>query len=224
MSDDEVENLFVETEQYSARVIDIGLWIPPVLPWIKRQPNDWLPEKFGLQIGDQYLVLKADELSSFREQIKEARAKGEPFVEFGKEKVHIPATEEAERSLSNLIGVVRPPAPLPGEKSAEEQKPASTQRQVLIVEENFDKTGFTRKIDPRAGEKTDNAYHLFGEGPLNLILAPFFVANIEVLWESPDFARWILRFGSYARVPMFDKRGTGIRIGSANFLAWTNAS
>jgi class 3 adenylate cyclase len=54
------------------------------------------------------------------------------------------------------------------------------------------------------------AYHVFGEGPLNLVLAPFFVSNIEVLWESPDFARWMLRFGSYARVAMFDKRGTGM--------------
>ena len=54
------------------------------------------------------------------------------------------------------------------------------------------------------------AYHVFGEGPLNVVLAPFFVSNIEVLWESPDFARWMLRLGSYARVAMFDKRGTGM--------------
>jgi pimeloyl-ACP methyl ester carboxylesterase len=54
------------------------------------------------------------------------------------------------------------------------------------------------------------AYHVFGEGPPNLVLAPFFVSNIEVLWESPELARWMLRFGSYARVAMFDKRGTGM--------------
>jgi hypothetical protein len=29
------------------------------------------------------------------------------------------------------------------------------------------------------------AYHVFGEGPINLVLAPFFVSNIEVLWELP---------------------------------------
>lgn len=54
------------------------------------------------------------------------------------------------------------------------------------------------------------AYHVFGEGPLNLILAPLFVSNIEVLWERPDIARWLLRLGNYARVVMFDKRGTGM--------------
>ena len=54
------------------------------------------------------------------------------------------------------------------------------------------------------------AYHVFGGGALNLVLAPLFVSNIEVLWERPDVARWLLRLGSYARVAMFDKRGTGM--------------
>jgi class 3 adenylate cyclase len=54
------------------------------------------------------------------------------------------------------------------------------------------------------------AYQVFGEGPLNLVLAPLFVSNIEVLWERPGVARWLLRLGSYARVAMFDKRGTGM--------------
>ena len=54
------------------------------------------------------------------------------------------------------------------------------------------------------------AYQVFGDGPLNLVLAPLFVSNIEVLWERPDIARWLLRLASYARVAMFDKRGTGM--------------
>lgn len=54
------------------------------------------------------------------------------------------------------------------------------------------------------------AYQVFGDGPLNLVLAPLFVSNIEVLWERPDIARWLLRLASYSRVAMFDKRGTGM--------------
>jgi pimeloyl-ACP methyl ester carboxylesterase len=54
------------------------------------------------------------------------------------------------------------------------------------------------------------AYQVFGEGPLNLVLVPPFVSNIETYWESPDFARWLQRLASYARVAMFDKRGTGM--------------
>jgi class 3 adenylate cyclase/pimeloyl-ACP methyl ester carboxylesterase len=51
---------------------------------------------------------------------------------------------------------------------------------------------------------------VFGEGPLNLVFAPPFVSNIENYWDAPDFARWLLRLGSYARVVMLDKRGTGM--------------
>jgi pimeloyl-ACP methyl ester carboxylesterase len=54
------------------------------------------------------------------------------------------------------------------------------------------------------------AYQVFGEGPLNLVFAPPFVSNIENYWDAPDFARWLLRLGSYARVVMLDKRGTGM--------------
>ena len=54
------------------------------------------------------------------------------------------------------------------------------------------------------------AYQVFGEGPINLVLAPFMVSNIEKYWDEPDFARWLLRMASYARVVMFDKRGTGM--------------
>jgi class 3 adenylate cyclase/pimeloyl-ACP methyl ester carboxylesterase len=54
------------------------------------------------------------------------------------------------------------------------------------------------------------AYQMFGEGSLNLVLVPGFVSNIEHYWEEPDLARSLLRKTSYARVVMFDKRGTGM--------------
>jgi pimeloyl-ACP methyl ester carboxylesterase len=54
------------------------------------------------------------------------------------------------------------------------------------------------------------AYQVFGEGPLNLVFVPPFVSNLEVYWEERDWARWLNRMGSYARVAMFDKRGTGL--------------
>ena len=54
------------------------------------------------------------------------------------------------------------------------------------------------------------AYQVFGDGPLNLVFVPPFVSNIENYWDEPDFARWLLRLANYARVVMFDKRGTGM--------------
>jgi class 3 adenylate cyclase len=54
------------------------------------------------------------------------------------------------------------------------------------------------------------AYQVFGDGTVNVVLAPPFVSNIESYWESPDLVRWLLHFGTFARVAMFDKRGTGV--------------
>ena len=54
------------------------------------------------------------------------------------------------------------------------------------------------------------AYQLFGEGSVNLVIVPPFVSNIENFWDEPDFARWLRRLGSFARVLMFYKRGTGL--------------
>src|ERR1700749_4721406 len=54
------------------------------------------------------------------------------------------------------------------------------------------------------------AYQVFGEGPINLVLVPGFVSNIELYWEHPDMARWMRRLASFARVATFDKRGTGL--------------
>ena len=54
------------------------------------------------------------------------------------------------------------------------------------------------------------AYQVFGEGPLNLVFIPPFFSNVEVWWDQPDYTRALLRLGSYAKVLIFDKRGTGM--------------
>ena len=54
------------------------------------------------------------------------------------------------------------------------------------------------------------AYQVFGEGAVDLVFVPGFVSHIENYWDEPNFARWLRRLGSFSRVMMFDKRGTGL--------------
>jgi class 3 adenylate cyclase len=54
------------------------------------------------------------------------------------------------------------------------------------------------------------AYQVFGSGPIDLVFVPGFVSHVENYWEHPALGRWLLRLGSFARVIMFDKRGTGL--------------
>jgi pimeloyl-ACP methyl ester carboxylesterase len=54
------------------------------------------------------------------------------------------------------------------------------------------------------------AYQVFGAGELDLVFVPGFVSNIEHYWEMPRVPELLERLGSFARVVMFDKRGTGL--------------
>ena len=54
------------------------------------------------------------------------------------------------------------------------------------------------------------AYQVYGDGPVNLVIAPGFVSHIENYWDSPEMASWLSALGHHATVALFDKRGTGL--------------
>ncbi len=61
----------------------------------------------------------------------------------------------------------------------------------------------------RTPEGVHIAYQVFGSG-LDLVFVPGFVSHIDNYWDEPRLARMLQRIGSFARVIMFDKRGTGL--------------
>jgi class 3 adenylate cyclase len=54
------------------------------------------------------------------------------------------------------------------------------------------------------------AYQVFGEGEVDLVFVPGFISQIENSWDEPGLAGWLRRLGSFSRVIMFDKQGTGL--------------
>ncbi len=54
------------------------------------------------------------------------------------------------------------------------------------------------------------AYQVLGEGPLDVVFIPGFVSNVEFWWELPGTTRIFERLASFARVVLWDKRGTGL--------------
>ena len=54
------------------------------------------------------------------------------------------------------------------------------------------------------------AYQVFGEGDVDLVMVPGFISHIENYWDEPRFAQWLRRLGSFSRVILFDKQGTGL--------------
>lgn len=54
------------------------------------------------------------------------------------------------------------------------------------------------------------AYQVFGEGSLDLVLVPGFASHCDQSWEEPQLAAFMRRLASFARIIVFDKRGTGL--------------
>jgi len=61
----------------------------------------------------------------------------------------------------------------------------------------------------RSGE-AHIAYHIYGNGPIDLVFVPGFISHLEWMWQEPTCARFFERLASFSRVIAFDKRGTGL--------------
>ena len=54
------------------------------------------------------------------------------------------------------------------------------------------------------------AYQVVGAGSLDLVFVMGWVSHLDYYWQEPRFARFLRRLASFARVILFDKRGTGL--------------
>src|SRR5262249_54566215 len=54
------------------------------------------------------------------------------------------------------------------------------------------------------------AYQVVGDGPVDLVLMLGWLSNLEMGWQHESLARFIRTLATFARVILFDKRGTGM--------------
>src|SRR5687768_12806729 len=60
------------------------------------------------------------------------------------------------------------------------------------------------------------AYQVVGDGPLDVVSVAGWMTHVEWLWEEPSFVRFVDQFLPWARLILFDKRGTGMSDRVAN--------
>ncbi|MCB4861924.1 DEAD/DEAH box helicase [Sphingobium sp. PNB] len=144
--DEAADRLFVETQQFSERVSGIEVWQKPVLPWIKPKPNSWLPEGFGLRIGDppnaRHLELAAGEAENLADTVEKAIDAGTETVAWrGEDIPATPATLQSARALADLEKQVAANA---GHPPADETVPEALETYFLQVGENFEQLDYAR--------------------------------------------------------------------------------
>lgn len=54
------------------------------------------------------------------------------------------------------------------------------------------------------------AYQVFGDGPVDLLIANGAASHVDLQWTDPGLTRFLARLASFSRVIMFDKPGTGL--------------
>ena len=54
------------------------------------------------------------------------------------------------------------------------------------------------------------AYQVVGDGPFDLVFVPGFISHVELRWTIPPMAQGLLDLAEFARLILFDKRGTGM--------------
>ncbi len=60
------------------------------------------------------------------------------------------------------------------------------------------------------GPEGDVAYQVVGDGPMDLVMVPGWFSHIDMQWDDPQRRAFIGELASFARVIMYDKRGTGL--------------
>jgi pimeloyl-ACP methyl ester carboxylesterase len=54
------------------------------------------------------------------------------------------------------------------------------------------------------------AYQIVGDGPFDLVWTPGALSHLDLMWEDKNRARFFHTLSSFARLIIFDKRGTGL--------------
>jgi hypothetical protein len=194
-------DLFVETIEYSERVIGLGIWRPPVLPYVENPSNPWEPETFGIRIAGEYLPLKAEEIPELQNAIAEAIAKDEPCVTF--KGVTIPATAETGAVVDQLIGMMKPVE----DRADKPPKDDARFQYALQVRENFEETNYQPEYKPRTSEK-------YFEVPQSVARPLMDHQKVGFQWACQSYAQ------GYPGILNADDQGLGKTLQAIAFLAW----
>jgi superfamily II DNA or RNA helicase len=149
-----LDHLFVETEQFSARVAGVDVWRAPVMPWLAPSAqNKWLPERFGLKIGDDYFVVPPANVAPLLESVQAAADSGrqtvevsgllEPAVEDGPlPPLEIPVNDQVISALQGLEPFAKAQEATGGVEEAADQPPVPRDKLFLVVRENLEEVEF----------------------------------------------------------------------------------
>lgn len=213
--DQAVNRAFVETDAFSERVIEVGLWQPRVLPFVKRTPNNWFPEAFGLKIGTKTVTIPESQLEPLAKALAKAILTGSPDVIVPGTSDLVPASRDALDAVNAMLELFLkvPCVEIAEALEPDDLPPASDEGQsqktksILVVQDNFEEESFIAQFSPRVSV---TAF----EEPEGVVtqLKQHQVQGVEWLQRC-----WAL---GYPGVLLADDMGLGKTLQTLGFIAW----
>lgn len=146
-------SLLVETWQYSERVLGLGVWEPPPIPWLKNKAGQWLPERFPVQIGRETIEMDRELFQTLKSEVAQACEEGVEYVAVEDRPLRVEDVQDAFASLGfDRFG--NQPAPAEDDQSGPadveaggDEVSASDER--LVIRQNLDSEEFAVAYAPR---------------------------------------------------------------------------
>ena len=60
------------------------------------------------------------------------------------------------------------------------------------------------------GPEGNIAFQVVGDGPMDLVIVPGWLSHVDMLWNDSGWVTFVGELASFARVILYDKRGTGL--------------
>ncbi|WP_417414192.1 DEAD/DEAH box helicase [Hoeflea sp.] len=139
-----VASLFVETQQYSDRIEGLGLWEKPKLPWVTRKSNQWLPERFTVQIGAKRLDATPEKIEELQFLCAKAESDLTDDIAFDNE---LFATADVRSMLDRLE--VHGPEDKTDPPSGEGSERPERDQDVLQIKQNLEELDYASKLVKR---------------------------------------------------------------------------
>lgn len=211
---DALEHLFIETTGFSERVKELGLWIPKAIPWLQREPNSWLPEKFGIRLGDTVVTVDEEDIDTAIDIIQKGLDAGQSSVTLPDGNV-IPPSKDAIEAFETLKADIKGPdnihtenPVLPDEEGEDPLGIAvEPSKHVLVVEENVEAVSFLKQFSDRCP---------FAEPEISGLLknSPKSHQVDGIGWLQECWAK------GFPGVLLADDMGLGKTFQTLGFLAW----
>jgi SNF2 domain-containing protein/helicase-like protein len=206
-----VDEMFIETEQFSERVTGVDIWRKPVMPWIKPAPETWIPEKFGVQLGDDDPIeVPGDKVADVLKAYDTAQEDGAET--FSWEGHTFPVNEQARAAFATLAELQERIEGTPAEPKRSDLDDAPdtelSAKRFLTITENLDALGYEKVFVPTT----------HGNMP---VAVPETVKATLKSYQDVGFKWLVSSFSSgMPGVLLADDMGLGKTLQALSFLAW----